>query len=72
MLFLSCELDSLWLLGNPDDLFLGPIATRVAAMLADFLVLLVTWITTANLRKFARENRINLSLVDLLIRDGKT
>lgn len=41
-------------------------------MLADFLVLLVTWIKTASLRKIARENHINVSLADMLIRDGRT
>ncbi|KAJ3480140.1 hypothetical protein NLI96_g8567 [Meripilus lineatus] len=54
----------------PKALQLRPIATRVAAMLADFLVLLVTWIKTASLRKIARENHINVSLADMLIRDA--
>ncbi|KAJ3480146.1 hypothetical protein NLI96_g8568 [Meripilus lineatus] len=69
---IACTLDSLSSLRNPNDLLLGPIATRVAAMLEDLLVLLVTWIKTASLRKFARENHIDVSLVNLLIRDGTT
>ena len=46
--------------------------TRIAVILGDVLVLVVTWSKTARLYKEARHLKIDAPLATLLFRDGTT
>ena len=53
-----------------DDLLLVSIITHSCAIATDFLVVVLTWMKTFEIRKIAAEMRVKASLTNLLLRDG--
>lgn len=53
------------------QLDLVSLATRIAVIIGDVLVLLVTWSKTAQLYRESRRLRIKAPLATLLFRDGE-
>lgn len=55
---------------NTDTRFSVSLSTRIAVIIADVIVLLVTWYKTGQTYMEARRLKISTPLVALLLRDG--
>lgn len=57
---------------HKSETFVVPVATRIIAIVADALVLAMTWVKTASLLKQAHGVNVRPRLITMFLRDGRS